>query len=339
MRTRLLRGSVLTLSMALLGSGAVAAQSPSQTTEAGPDDEPIFAAIQRGATDQYFIDLQAGFRERIDELGGEAVTYDAKEDVNLAISLIQDAISAGARGIATTVAQQSSGPAIAQIAHDAGVALVATDNSFVDENGEPVPFVGFDGRDMGTSVGTEAARLLSEAGWLADPARNVAVLSMEVTGLSVCKDRTDAATEVMLGAGVDESQVIVASIPSPTTIDAQDAAGPLVTANPDVTSWVVYGCNDEGVLGALNALATQGIEPDDIIAVGLGAYEACKFWASDVPTGFRSALYISGQDVGATAAQVLWDNVVNGEPLPEITIAPTSMVDPATWAERFECAE
>jgi L-arabinose transport system substrate-binding protein len=335
MHTRMLRGLAMAASVTLLAGGMVYGQSASPE---GSGAGPTFAAIQRGATDQYFIDLQAGFTDTIEELGGQALTYDAKEDVDLAISLTQDAISAGAQGIATTIAQQSSGPAIAQIAHDAGVALVATDNSFVDENGAPVPFVGFDGRDMGTSVGNEAVRLLTEAGWLDDPDREVGALSMEVTGLSVCKDRTDAGTELMLAAGVPESQVIVASIDSPTTIDAQDSAGPVVTAHPEVTNWVVYGCNDEGVLGALNALATQGVAPDDIIAVGLGAYEACKFWAEDLPTGFRAALFISGRDVGATAAQLLWDSVVNGEPLPENTIAPTSMVDPTTWADHFECA-
>jgi L-arabinose transport system substrate-binding protein len=317
-----------------MGASVAAAQSQSPTADGGP----TFAAIQRGATDQYFIDLQSGFRDRIEELGGTALTFDAKEDVDLAISLTQDAVSAGASGIATTIAQQSSGPAIAQIAHDAGVALVATDNSFVDEAGAPVPFVGFDGRDMGTSVGTEAARLLTESGWLDDPAAKVAALSMEVTGLSVCKDRTDAASEQMIAAGLPEAQVVVASIASPTTADAQDAAGPVVTGNPDVSHWVVYGCNDEGVLGALNALSTQGVDPANIIAVGLGAYEACKLWSADLPTGFRSALFISGRDVGATAAQLLWDNVVNGQALPEITIAPTSMVDPTTWQEKFECA-
>jgi L-arabinose transport system substrate-binding protein len=335
MGARLIRCLALTLPAVLVAGGIATAQSPS----AGGGEAPLFAAIQRGATDQYFIDLQGGFTDRIEELGGQALTYDAKEDVDLAVSLTQDAVSAGARGIATTVAQQSSGPAIAQIAHNAGVALVATDNSFLDENGKPVPFVGFDGRDMGTSVGKEAVRLLTESGWLDDPAAKVAALSMEVSGLSVCKDRTDAASELMLGAGLDPSQIVVASIKSPTTIDAQEAAGPVVTAHPDVTNWVVYGCNDEGVLGALNALNTQGVAPEQVIAVGLGAYEACKFWAADLPTGFRSALFISGKDVGATAAQLLWDNVVNGQPLPETTIAPTTMVDPTTWADHFECTD
>jgi L-arabinose transport system substrate-binding protein len=98
-----------------------------------------------------------------------------------------------------------------------------------------------------------------------------------------------------------------------------------------VTNWVVFGCNDEGVLGTLNALATAGVSPDNVIGVGLGAYEACKPWAADQPSGFKAALFISGLDVGDTAAKVLYEAVVNGKQPPEKSFAPTSIVDAANY--------
>jgi len=49
---------------------------------------------------------------------------------------------------------------------DAKVALVATDDAIKDSSGNPIPFVGFSGTDMGTKVGDEAAKLLTAAGWL-----------------------------------------------------------------------------------------------------------------------------------------------------------------------------
>jgi L-arabinose transport system substrate-binding protein len=114
-------------------------------------------------------------------------------------------------------------------------------------------------------------------------------------------------------------------------LSAQDAAGPIITANPDVTNWIVFGCNDEGVLGTTNALATDGASPDNIIAVGLGAYEACKPWAAGQPSGFKAALFISGLDVGTTAATVLNDAVVNSKAPEPITYAPTSIVDASNF--------
>ena len=67
-------------------------------------------------------------------------------------------------------------------------------------------------------------------------------------------------------------------------------------------------------------------------ASGSAPYEACKFWAADLPSGFTAALFISGLDVGKAAADVLWEHVVNGAELPATTIAQTTMVDPTNYA-------
>ena len=295
-----------------------------------PAEKPLLIVINKSADQQYFIDLQTSFVDKSGELGADAKKFDAKLDPNLGVSLVNDAISAGAKGIAITVPDQTIGPAIAKAARDAGVVLIATDDSIVDENGDPVPFVGFDGKDMGKKVGEAAAKLLTDSGWLDDSAKKVGVLSVEVQTLSVCNDRTDNDKAAIITAGVPEAQVFPVPYTG-ETLSAQDAAGPIITANPDVTNWIVFGCNDEGVLGAMNALATAGVTADNIIGVGLGAYEACKPWAAGQPSGFKAALFISGLDVGHTAAQVLYDAVVNGITPGAASYAPTSIVN----AENF----
>jgi len=42
------------------------------------------------------------------------------------------------------------------------------------ESGNPVPFVGFDGKDMGKKVGEAAAKLVTDSGWLKDSTRRSA---------------------------------------------------------------------------------------------------------------------------------------------------------------------
>ena len=326
---------IMVLTMLLSAcAGAAETEAPEapEAPEAAEEEAPLYVVINKSADQQYFIDLQTSFVETAEEMGAEAKKFNAKLDPNLGVSLVNDAISAGADGIAITVPDQTIGPAIAQAAEDAGVVLIATDDSIVDADGDPVPFVGFDGKDMGKKVGEAAADLLAEGGWLEDPDKKVGVLSVEVQTLSVCNDRTDNEKAAIIEAGVPEDQVY----PVPYTgeaLSAQDAAGPIITANPDVTHWVVFGCNDEGVLGTLNALATAGVDPDNIIGVGLGAYEACKPWAAEQPSGFKAALFISGLDVGKTAAEVLHNAVVNGEEPPENTYAPTSIVTAENYQE------
>jgi L-arabinose transport system substrate-binding protein len=297
---------------------------------AASTDKPLFVVINKSADQQYFIDLQTSFTDTSKTLGADAKKYDAKLDPNLGVSLVNDAISAGAKGIAITVPDQTIGPAISKAAKDAGVVLIATDDGIKDADGNPVPFVGFDGKDMGKKVGEAASKLLTDSGWLKDTAKKVGVLSVEVQTLSVCNDRTDNEKAAVKAAGVKDSNIF--SVPyTGETLSAQDAAGPVITAHPDITNWVVFGCNDEGTLGALNALATAGVKTDNVIGVGLGAYEACKPWAAGQPSGFKAALFISGLDVGKTAATVLFDAVLKGVKPPANTYAPTSIVDPKNF--------
>ena len=132
------------------------------------------------------------FKAKIEELGGTAAVFDAKDQAELGVNLVNDAISQGAKGIAITVPDQAIGPAIAKAAADAGIPLIATDDPIEDEAGNPIPFVGFDGTDMGNKVGEEAGRLLTESGWLTDGSV-VGMLAVEKQDLSVCELRTEAA--------------------------------------------------------------------------------------------------------------------------------------------------
>ena len=298
--------------------------------------DQLLIAIYKSGTQQYFIDQSDGFIAAAEELGFEANTFNVELDANLAINTVNDAIAQGAAGIAITVPDQAIGPAVARAAAEAGIPLVATDDSIQDADGNAIPFVGFDGTDMGTKVGVAAAELLEASGWLDDPDVTLGVLATEVQTLSVCNDRTNAAREQVMAVGVTEDQIF--SVPYEGTADsALQVAGPVITAHPNVDRWVVFACNDEGVLGTLNALYSAGITADDIIGVGLGAYEACRPWAADLDTGFRAALYISGVDVGAAAAAALAANVNDGTPLPPMTVANTTIVTPDTYADYFQC--
>jgi len=319
-----------------LGLAACSAGSTSDNSSSGASsDKPLLVAINRGATAQYFIDLQSGFIAKVNELGGTAKVYDAKEDPALTVSLMNDAVSAGAKGIAISAQNSDLGSALDKIAKDAGVAFLATDSTQKDASGTPLPFVGFDGKAMGTSVGDEVVRLLDESGWLTDSSMKVGVLSVEAQSILVCEDRTNASKDVLKKSGFPAGNIYQVPYDG-STLAGQSAAGPVITANPDVTNWVVFSCNDEGVLGANNALNTAGVDPKNVLGVGIGAYEACKAWVANQPSGFKSALFISGLDVGAAAAEVLWNNVVKGEPLPAFTSANSTMVDPTSFKTTFD---
>ena len=291
-------------------------------------------AIYKSGTQQYFIDQAEGFKAAAIELGYDSKIINVELDANLAISAVSDAIASGAKGVGITAPDQAIGPAVARAAEEAGVLLVATDDPITKEDGSPIPFVGFDGVAMGTKVGQKAGELLKQSGWL-DGAK-YGILSVEVQTLSVCNDRTDAAQAQVISAGASPDSIVHVSYDG-TAEASLAASGPVLTANPGIDKWVVFACNDEGVLGATNALQNAGFSPDDVIAVGLGAYEACRPWMAGIPTGFKAALYISGKDVGDAAARTLINSIETGEPLPLKTVANTTIVDPENYKDIMPC--
>ncbi len=323
MTNKLKRLSVAVAVGALLASGAAVA------------GEKEIVAIYKSGTQQYFIDQGDGFTAAAEELGYTAKIINVELDANLAISAVSDAIASGAKGIAITAPDQAIGPAVAKAASDAGVLLIATDDPLQDGAGDPVPFAGFDGVDMGNKVGERAGELLSASAWL--NGANYGILSVEVQTLSVCNDRTNAARKQVIAAGANPDQVKAVAY-SGTTDSALEAAGPVITANPAIDKWVVFACNDEGVLGATNALRNAGFAADDVIAVGLGAYEACRPWEAGIDTGFKAALYISGVDVGQAAAQALIKSIESGDDLPLKTVANTTIVDPSNYTDYMSCS-
>jgi L-arabinose transport system substrate-binding protein len=295
------------------------------------EDRPLIYVLYKEGTQQYFIEQAEGATAAAEALCADIQVVNVEQSGDKAITEVQNAIAAGADAIGITVPDQQIGPQVAQLAADAGIPLIATDDVIEDADGNPVPFAGFNGTDMGTSVGTQAAEFLNAGGWI-DAGENVGLLSVEKQDLTVCNQRTDAAKEVLVAeAGLPEDQIF--PVASDATIDGSlNASSPVIAANPDVTHWVVTGCNDESVKGGIQALLAAGIPTENIIGVGLGAYEACKDWAAGGDSGFKGALYISGYEVGFAAVTALVE-AINGTPLPPETIAATTLVDPTNWEE------
>ncbi|HEY8458626.1 MAG TPA: substrate-binding domain-containing protein [Actinopolymorphaceae bacterium] len=330
--SRVIRCGAVASALALVLLGCSSGQETAAEDTAGSKQTGTIelALLQKQGDQQYFVDEAAGAKAKAAELGDVKVTVaNLGLDSNRAISEVETAIARGVDGIIIVVPDQNIGPQVIDRARQAGIPLVAADDIIEDGSGKPAPFVGFDGYRMGQQVGESAAELYQEAGWDAASTRILAAWKQDLT---VCTDRVKGAAETF-GKAVEDMPEVIEIGTDNTPTGAQDKAGAVITANQDVEHWIVWGCNDENVSGVVTALQNSGVSPDDIIGVGLGAYLACKPWQAGQPSGMKSALFIDGHDVGASAVEVLVKHLRDGEPLPPETIAPTEMVDPATWKD------
>jgi L-arabinose transport system substrate-binding protein len=294
----------------------------------GSDQTIHLEYLQKQGDQQYFVDEAAGAKAEAAKLGNVDVTVvDLGSDANKAISEMDTAVAQKVDGIAIVVPDQQIGPAVIDKARAAGIPLIASDDVIKDETGQEAAFVGFDGTLMGQKIGEEAGKLYTAAGWTAANTRIIAAWKQD---LSVCRDRVDGAKQAFTAAtGQNLQTVEIGTDNTPT--DAEDKAGAALTANPGVKHWVVWGCNDENETGVVTALQNDGVLATNIIGVGIGAYLDCKDWKAGQVTGNKAALYIDGNDVGASAIDSLVATIRHGVPLPPKTIARSTIVDATTW--------
>ncbi|GAA2782349.1 substrate-binding domain-containing protein [Kitasatospora paracochleata] len=291
--------------------------------------------LQKQGDQEYFVGEAAGAKAKAAELGIDLKVVNLGNDANKTVSEVQSAIAQKSNGLIVVVPDPAVGPQVVQAARDAKVALLTSDDQICTTGPDPaacaksdlVPRIGFSGEQMGGEVGKRAAEEFKKAAWNPAETRTISAWKQDVT---VCGDRVKAAKAAFAaGSGAAVQNIDVATDNTPT--GAQDKVAATITANPGVKHWVVWGCNDENVQGAVTALQNAGVGPDDIDGVGLGAYLACKDWKSGKPSGMKAALFINGKDVGALAVQTAYDRLKNGKAFPAEAFAPTKMVDAATW--------
>ncbi|MBD3780152.1 MAG: substrate-binding domain-containing protein [Micrococcales bacterium] len=329
-RARAAAGTVgLVLALAACSSGQAPEGGSAPAAGGGSDGGPIeIVYLQKQGDQQYFVDQADGAKAKAAEIGDVTVTVvNLGTDSNKAISELDAAIARGVDGIIMVAPDQAIGPQVIEKASAAGIPLLASDDSLEDADGNPAPFVGFNGTAMGNSVGEKAAELYADAGWDAADTRIIATGKMD---LSVCVQRLDGATDAF-GEAVDPVPEVIELGNDNSATDAMNRAGAVITAHQDVANWVVVGCNDETETGVVTALQNAGVSPDHIIGVGLGAYLTCKDWSAGQETGNKAALFISGRDVGAAAVDAMVAQVRDGVELPAETIADTHMVDADNW--------
>ncbi len=330
-----LAGAVLALSLAACSSGQNAGASGGKP---GDNDGTIeIAYLQKQGDQQYFINEAAGARKKAEQLGAKLKVVNLGNNANKAVSATQAAVAQGYDGIIIVVPDPAVGPQVVNIAKQANVALLASDDQICVTSpdptecpeGELVPRVGFSGPQMGKKVGKTAGELFTEAGWKPSETRIIAAWKRDVT---VCTKRVEAAKRAFEQTTGENVEVIEVGTDN-TAPEAQSKTAGVVNAHRSVEHWVVWGCNDENVTGAVRGIQNAGYSAQNIIGVGLGAYLACKQWKAGKPTGVKASLFINGRDVGRLAVQTMYQHLKGGAKLPQEKFAKTQMVTPDNWRQ------
>lgn len=278
------------------------------------DGDLKFGYINKMGDHPWFVSEVAGAEARAAELGAGLMHQDVQFDADLTITAFDTMVADGVAGIAIVVPDVALGPVIADKAAAAGIPIVAVDDDIYFADGTPVPYVGIDAFNIGRQVGAELVTLYNQAGW-AESDAIVRIASIEDQKIETCMKRNHGAEAAWMEAFPDWSSDDILNIPyDGTMVSAVDAMSTVLTGNPEVTNWIFWACNDDGVLGGVRALENAGYDADAGFGIGIDGSRGCDGLQSSA--GFHGTMWFDSATHGATGIQVLYDHVVNGVPMP-----------------------
>jgi ABC-type sugar transport system substrate-binding protein len=258
---------------------------------------PFWAAVEEGA-------LAAG-----QELGVtvNVMAPPAESDVAAQLAQVEDAITQGVDGIALAPTDPEALAPVVDQAIDAGIPVV-----FIDTKGsnEGVTFIGTDNEAGAALAGQYLCENVPEGG-------KVAILQGLITQ-STGKARADGAKAAVEGCGLN----LVAETPAEwDRAKGLTATEDILTQHADLAG--LFGSNDNMALGATEAIANAGIDPEAIVVVG---FDANPDAAQAVLDGTMDATVAQNPtNMGRFGVENLL-KLINGETIPEVIDTGTELV-------------
>lgn len=318
MKKRMMSAALCAVTVGSMLTGAIA-------VNAAEADKLVVYGIYKAGDQTWFIDEGAAAQKAVEEAGGEFIFVDAKMNPEEYLKAIDNAIANKASGIVTCIPDQTMSQAAVDKATEAGIPIVAADDALQDADGNKLaPWVGINAYVIGEANGE----------WLANYAKDndlagkedVGLLLMTMDTVSSCVPRAEGelAKFTELLPDFNQDNIFKADYDG-TTDKGNTAAAAVITANPQIKTWLVTGANEEGCIGAARALESAGLDADACV-VGLGAYMAKDEWNNKGADGtcMKASAYFSAEQVGAGSVDVLMQ-LINGEE-PEMETAVDAVV-------------
>lgn len=312
---------------------ATAEETTDEADGAAEKDGPLIYGIYKAGDQTWFIDEGAAAQAAVEAAGGEFVYVDAKMSPEEYLKAIDNAIANKADGIVTCIPDQTMSQAVVDKCEEAGMPVVAADDALQDADGNKIaPWVGINAYVIGQANGEWLANYVKDNDLTTKD--DVAMLIMTMDTVSSCVPRAEGEYDKFteLCPDFDTAKIYKADYDG-TTDKGNTAAAAVITAHPEVKTWLVTGANEEGCVGAIRALESAGLDADACV-VGLGAYMAKDEWNTKGADGtcMKASAYFSADSVGAGSVEVLFD-LIEGNDVTQETAVDAIVVTPETYKD------
>ena len=316
------------------GSGTVA---PSGTTAGSAvkstanAEGGIIYGIYKSGDQTWFLD-EGDAAKAAAEAAGYSFNYvDVQLSPEAYLKAIDTAIANGAAGIVTCPPDQTISQAVVDKCTEAGIPIVAADDALQSTDGTKLaPWVGINAYKIGEANGEWLANYANENNLAKDP--DVGMLLMTIDTVSSCVPRVEGEETKFaeICPDFDPGKIFKADCDG-TTDKGNTAAAAVITAHPEIKTWLVTGANEESCIGAARALESAGVDSNACV-VGLGAYMAKDEFKKEDGSCVMAASYFSAQSVGEGSIDVLLQ-LIDGETPPMETAVDAIIVTKDNYQE------
>jgi len=251
-------------------------------------------------------------------------------DAEKVLAAIDNLAAQGVQGFIICTPDVRLGPAIVAKAKVHGMRVMSVDDQFVGPDGAfmDVPHMGIAAREIGRIVGRALDEEMRKRGW---PAEETAALAVTFQELDTARERTDGAAEGLAAAGFPRSRIHAAPQKTSDVPGAFDAANVALAQHAGVKKWLVFGMNDEAVLGAVRALEGRGLGAESVIGVGIGGDTGLVDFRKETLTGFFAAVVISPKRHGYETVEHMYRWIKDGIAPPRLTFTAGTLVTRETY--------
>jgi L-arabinose transport system substrate-binding protein len=308
---------IIRIFIATLAVGALSAPLVSRSIA---DENIKIGFLVKQPEEPWFQDEWRFAEEAAKEKGFTVIKIGAVDGEKV-ITAIDSLASQKAQGFIICPPDVKLGPGIVTKAKLHNLKLMTVDDRLVDGKGNPiesVPHMGISATEIGKQVGNAIADEIKKRNWNMS---DVGAIRITYEQLPTAHDRTTGATDALVAAGFPKENIINAPQAKTDTENAFNAANIAFTKNPKYKKWVAFGLNDEAVLGAVRAAEGRGVEPDNMIGLGIGgAASALNEFSKPQPTGFFGTVLISPKRHGYETSINMYNWIANNQEPPKLTL-------------------
>lgn len=306
--------------VASAAESSAAPEASSAGSEAASGDLLVYG-IYKAGDQTWFIDEGAAAQAAVEALGGTFTYVDAKMNPEEELKAVDNAIANNASGIVICTSDQTMSQAVVDKCQEANIPVVAADDALQDgDENKLVPWVGINAYVIGEANGEWLANYVKENDLASNAEVGLMIMTMDTVSSCVPRAEGEYDKFTELVPEFDAARIFKADYDG-TTDKGNTAATAVITAHPEIKTWLVTGANEEGCIGAARALESAGLDADACV-VGLGAYMAKDEWNDKGADGtcVKASAYFPAKAVGEGSIEVLMQLIEGGEPEMETAV-------------------